>query len=160
VDVPGPVEQFGGHVGRGERADDALGGEDGPVVAPRQRDGHAGRLARADRHRRGVDARRRELAEHERARRVVADRGDQRDPQAKARGGDGGDRGGPADHQGHPLNQLLLLAEGGLNVVAVDEHVRVAVADHDEIELARAGRPRTRLSAHGRAPRPARPRPR
>jgi hypothetical protein len=74
-----------------------------------------------------------QLVKHERAGRVGADRRDKRDAQPEPRRGDRGNRGGPADHQVDAAHQLLLLAEGGRHVAAEYQHIRIAVAEHQQV---------------------------
>jgi hypothetical protein len=74
-----------------------------------------------------------QLVPHGRAGRVGADRGDQRDAEPEPRRGHRGDGRGPADDQRDAIHQLLLLAERGCHVAAQDEHVRVAVAQHEQV---------------------------
>ena len=84
VHVPRPAEQRGRDVGGGQRAHRPEGGQDGPVTAVRQGHGHPGRAVAADRHGVRRHPLRGQLAEHELARRVVTDRGDQRDAAGRA----------------------------------------------------------------------------
>ena len=90
--VPGAGEQRGRDVGGGQRAHRPEGGQDGPVPAVGQGHGHPGRLVLAHGHGAGADPGPGQLVQHELARRVVTDRGDQRHAEAEPRGGHRGDR--------------------------------------------------------------------
>ena len=78
-----------------------------------------------------------QLVQHERAGTVGADRGDEGDTEPEPRRGDGSDRRGPPDDHPDAAHQLLPLAEDGGHVVAEDEHVRIAVAEHHQVHVMR-----------------------
>jgi hypothetical protein len=134
VHVPRVGQQLFRDVGRGQRGHRAQRGQDGPVLAAGQRHRHPGGRVLADRHEADVDPFGGQLVPHELTRGIGADRGGQRDPQPEPRRGHRGDRGRTPDDQRDPVHQLLLLAEFGVDVVAEDEYVRVAVTqDHQVI---------------------------
>src|SRR5262249_21975394 len=82
-----------------------------------------------------VDTLTRELREHELAGRIGADNSCQGHPEPEPRGSHRRDRGRSAHHQRDAANQLLLLAEFRHHVVTEHEHVRIAVAAHQQVRF-------------------------
>jgi hypothetical protein len=64
---------------------------------------------------------------------IGADRGGQRDAQPEPGRGHRGDGRRTPDDQRDAVDQLLLLTEGRGDVVARHQHVRVAVAQDDQV---------------------------
>ncbi|MDQ2875972.1 MAG: hypothetical protein M3Y33_14770, partial [Actinomycetota bacterium] len=95
-----------------------------------------GTSSRTDDHGGHVHALSGQLAQHELPGRVGTDRRDQRDAEPEPRRGH---RGGAPDDEGNARDQLLLLAERGGDIVARDEHIRIAVAEHHQVDI--PGRP-------------------
>jgi hypothetical protein len=81
-----------------------------------------------------VDAASGERVEHETTEQIVADDAGERGSEPEARRPARGDPAGSPDRELRGVDEVLDLSEDRLDFLAGEDQVRIAVAEHDEIE--------------------------